>query len=226
METAKLRKTWNIVSRNSLIWNSPPGLEIQAPFLCQKWDISFFQVLFQTTKFLTVCDYGEQGFLSTSEIRKWGHPKNGVIMTPFSCIMSFREIWKEVLVAQSCLTPCNPMDCSPPGSSVHEIPGKNTRVGWHSLLQGTFPTQGSNLSLLHCRQILYCLSHQGSPWEKYGFPLTSQLALALSSQPVLRIIGLIFYFLTLTDPLFHIHYIPHICGPNMLDFDPVGHDTC
>ena len=163
METAKLRKTWNIVSRNSLIWNSPPGLEIQAPFLCQKWDISFFQVLFQTTKFLTVCDYGEQGFLSTSEIRKRGHPKNGVIMTPFSCIMSFREIWKEVLVAQSCLTPCNPMDCSPPGSSVHEIPGKNTRVGWHSLLQGTFPTQGSNLSLPHCRQILYCLSHQGSP---------------------------------------------------------------
>ena len=32
----------------------------------------------------------------------------------------------------------------------------------HSVLQGIFPTQGSNLSLLHCRQILYCLSHQGS----------------------------------------------------------------
>ena len=33
----------------------------------------------------------------------------------------------------------------------------------HSLLQGIFLTQGLNLGLLHCRQILYCLSHQGSP---------------------------------------------------------------
>ena len=38
-------------------------------------------------------------------------------------------------------------------------PGKNTGVSSHSLLQGIFPTQGSNLGLLHCRQILYCLSH-------------------------------------------------------------------
>jgi len=42
-------------------------------------------------------------------------------------------------------------------------PGKNIGVGSHSLLQGIFPTQGSNPGLLHCRQILYHLSHQGSP---------------------------------------------------------------
>ena len=42
-------------------------------------------------------------------------------------------------------------------------PGKNTRVGSHPLLQGIFPTQGLNLGLLHCRQILHHLSHQGSP---------------------------------------------------------------
>ena len=42
-------------------------------------------------------------------------------------------------------------------------PGKNTGVGRHSLLQGIFPTQGSNWGLPCCRQILYCLSHQGSP---------------------------------------------------------------
>ena len=36
-------------------------------------------------------------------------------------------------------------------------------MGCHSLLQGIFPIQGSNLGLLHCRQILYYLSHQGSP---------------------------------------------------------------
>ena len=42
-------------------------------------------------------------------------------------------------------------------------PGQNTRVGSLSLLQGIFPTQGSNPGLLHCRQILYQLSHEGSP---------------------------------------------------------------
>ena len=66
-------------------------------------------------------------------------------------------------VIQSCLTLCNPMDCSPPGSSVHgNSPGKNTGVGSHALLLGIFPTQGSNPGLLHCRQILYHMSHQGS----------------------------------------------------------------
>ena len=68
------------------------------------------------------------------------------------------------LVAQSCPTLCNPMDCSLPGTSGHgDSPGQNTGVGCHALLQGTFPTQGSNLSLPHCRQILNHLSHQGSP---------------------------------------------------------------
>ena len=46
-------------------------------------------------------------------------------------------------------------------------PGKNTGVGSHSLLQEIFPTQGSNPVLLHCRQILYHLSHQGSPKQRY-----------------------------------------------------------
>ena len=42
-------------------------------------------------------------------------------------------------------------------------PGQNTGVGSLSLLQGTFPTQGSHPDLPHCRRILYQLSHQGSP---------------------------------------------------------------
>jgi len=68
------------------------------------------------------------------------------------------------LVAQSCLTLCDPVDCSLSGSSVHgDSPGKNTGVGCHALLQGIFPTQGLNPGLSHCRQILYHLSHQGSP---------------------------------------------------------------
>jgi len=69
------------------------------------------------------------------------------------------------LVTQSCLTLCNPKDCSPPGSSVHgDSPGSNTGVGCHALLQGIFPTQGSNPGLLYCRQILYCLRLRGSPY--------------------------------------------------------------
>ena len=108
------------------------------------------------------------------------------------------------LIAQSCPTLCKPMDCSPPGSSVHgDSLGKNIRMGCHavfqqgrpnpgteykspelqvnsllseppekpmnngvgslSLLQGIFPIQESNWGLLHCRQILYQLSYQGSP---------------------------------------------------------------
>ena len=96
--------------------------------------------------------------------------------------------------AQTLVTP---MDCSPPGSSVHGIfqagilgwvatsfsrgssqPRVRTQVfcgsalqtdsspaespGKPSLLQGIFLTQGSNPGLWHCRQILYCLSHQGN----------------------------------------------------------------
>ena len=69
-------------------------------------------------------------------------------------------------VTQSCPTLCDPMmDYSLPGSSVHgDSPGKNTGVGCHALLQGIFPTQGSNPGLPYCRRILYCLSHQGSPY--------------------------------------------------------------
>ena len=52
-------------------------------------------------------------------------------------------------------------------------PGKNTGVGSLSLLQGIFPTQGSNLGLLNCRCILYQLSHKGCPrileWVAYTF---------------------------------------------------------
>ena len=49
-------------------------------------------------------------------------------------------------------------------------PGQNTGVGSLFLLQGIFPTQGSNPGLPHCRWILYQLSHQGSPYNKKNSP--------------------------------------------------------
>ena len=50
------------------------------------------------------------------------------------------------------------------GKGEMDFPGKITGVGCYFLLQGIFPTQGFNLGLLHCRQMLYPLSHQGSPF--------------------------------------------------------------
>ena len=72
-----------------------------------------------------------------------------------------------VLVTQSCLTLGDPMDCSLPGSSVHvDSPGKNTGVSCHFLLQGIFPTKGSNPHLL-------CLPDRGffisrATWETHN----------------------------------------------------------
>ena len=59
------------------------------------------------------------------------------------------------LIAQLCLKLCDPMDSSAPVSSVLEdSSGKNIGVGFHALLQGIFPTQGSNPGLTHCRHSL------------------------------------------------------------------------
>ena len=127
------------------------------------------------------------------------------------------------LVAQSCPTLCDPMDCSPPVSSVHgDSPGENTRgvlcatpgdhptpgieprpptsqansllyeppgkpkntgVGSLSLLQGIFATQELNQGLLHCRQILYQLSYQGSPSGIVcGFPNLQDVRFGIGSE--------------------------------------------
>ena len=66
-------------------------------------------------------------------------------------------------VAQSCPTLRNPMDCSPPGSSIRGILQARILEWIAILLQGIFPSLESNPGLPHCRQIFYQLSHQGSP---------------------------------------------------------------
>ena len=82
-----------------------------------------------------------------------------------------------MLVAQSCLTLCDLMDCDPVPARLlcpWSFPGKNSVVSCYSLLQGIFPTQGSNPGLPHCRWILYQLSHKGNPrileWVLFSFP--------------------------------------------------------
>ena len=68
---------------------------------------------------------------------------------------TFRKVLLLVVVfSHSVLYDCEPMDLCP-----WDFPDKNIEVGYHFLL-GIFPTQGSNLGLLHCRQILYCWATQ------------------------------------------------------------------
>ena len=74
------------------------------------------------------------------------------------------------LVIQSCST-CVPMDCSPSGSSVHgDSPGKNTSVGCHALLHGSFQSRDQTQVSWHCRWI-------SLPTEPPGKPLTSRLVI-------------------------------------------------
>ena len=110
---------------------------------------------------------GRQGCTSSKGSRE------GIIFATFSNSL----VWACVvlcLVTQSSPTLCDSMDWSLLGCSVHrDSPGKYTGGGCHALLQGIFPNQGSNPGLLHCRWIIYRLSHQGSPtileWVAYFF---------------------------------------------------------
>ena len=76
-----------------------------------------------------------------------------------SCFFNTRVQFSSV--TQSCPTLCDPVNCSPPGSSVlGNFPGKSAGVGCHFLPQGIFLTQGLNPGLPHWRQTLYRLNHQ------------------------------------------------------------------
>ena len=78
----------------------------------------------------------------------------------YMCVCIYVHVY--VLVTQSCLTICDTMGCSLPGSSLHGIL-QVRRLEWVAILfsRGSFPTQESNLCLLHCKNILYHLSHKG-----------------------------------------------------------------
>ena len=82
------------------------------------------------------------------------------------------RVWG-VFAAQSCLTLRNPMDCSLPGSSVHGVLQARIPEWVAILLQGVFLTQGWSPGLLHCKWILYHLSHKGSPctFNQFLLPL-------------------------------------------------------
>ena len=82
-------------------------------------------------------------------------------------------IWSDLIHTSVTFTQLSPTLWPQGLHSLWNSPGQNTGVGSLSLLQGIFPTRGSNPGLLHCRQILYQLSYQGSPrileWVDYPF---------------------------------------------------------
>ena len=94
---------------------------------------------------------------------------------PLWSIMSLRACWQRCihacLAAQLCLTFCDPMDCHPPGSSVHGI--LQARIlEWVAIFFSKWSSQPSDQTQVSCigRWILYHLSHQGNPYNQgYGF---------------------------------------------------------
>ena len=98
-----------------------------------------------------------------------------------------------LVCAQPCLTLCDPVDCSPPMSSVKDSLGKNG-VSNHPLLQGFFPTRRSNPGLPHYRRILYHMKHQGSPriLERVAYPFSRGSSLLRNRTGVSYIAGRFF----------------------------------
>ena len=122
-----------------------------------------------------------------------------------ACVPSFR-CCVLCLVAQSCLTlqlSGDAADCSLPGTSVHG--GFSRQECWSRLpaiLQGIFPNQGLNPGLQHCRQILYCLSHQGSSFFRYSLVISLKISSRISSEINVNFIWLMFVQ-CFTPKLFH-----------------------
>ena len=105
--------------------------------------------------------------------RQWKEPEDKLLALPgpSHCPTPNNPVCSKLvrccLVAKSCPTLCDPMDRSPPGSSVHgDSPGKRTGVGCHSLSRGSSPARDQTRVSCIGRRILYHLSHQGSPCSK------------------------------------------------------------
>ena len=96
------------------------------------------------------------------------------------------------LVSSSCPTLCGPMDCNPPGSSVHGIAQAGILEYCHLLLQGIFLTQGWNPCLPHWQVILHRWAPREAPWLQL---LRSSEVLLCGNSTLLKVIK--FSYLTI-----------------------------
>ena len=92
-----------------------------------------------------------------------------ILFPPKLCIQKVKVKMKSLSRARLFVTPWTVAYQAPPSMEFTRLlhpwnfPGKSTGAACHFLLQGIFLTQGSNPGLVHCRQMLYRLSHQASP---------------------------------------------------------------
>ena len=102
-------------------------------------------------------------------------------------------------------------------------PGPNTGMGRLSLLQGIFPSQGSNPGLLHCRQILYQLSHKRSPriLERVAYPFSSRSSRPRNQTGVSCIAGGFFTNWTMREALLTCPFFRESSQPR--DWTQVSH---
>ena len=133
------------------------------------------------------------------------------------------HLLQEAFPASPCLSwpPQPSLVMSPSGRNAAGAPGGGAR----DLLQGIFPTQGSNPDLRHCRRILYSLSHQGSPRilecaEPTASPVRQNiqfLGLRLSTMEAQRALNVLFAFMLLgfsrgsSQPRYQM-WVSHIAG--------------
>ena len=102
-------------------------------------------------------------------------------LVTLECKFTIKNSFIHAQVTQSCLTLCDPMDCSPPGFPVHEI-------SWAKILEWVAVSFSGELNpfvlcLLHCWWIPYPLSHGGSPHVRMGLPtLEGMASLGLQNQ--------------------------------------------
>ena len=117
----------------------------------------------------------------------------------------------KVLVTQMCLTLCDPMGYSLPGSSVHgNFPGKNTGVGCHALLQGIFPPRDwTQVSCIAGRFFTIWATQKAqlfSYFPLYSNPLPSLPSSCFSHKHP-----------TIKPPLANLHF--SVCFPRNLVYD-------
>ena len=126
---------------------------------------------------------------------------------------------------KSCLTLCDPVGCSPLGSSAHgDSPGKNTRVGCHALLQGIFPTQGYHpflLSLLPWLADSLPLAPPGKPsWCLVWFSTVTQSCPTLCDPMDCSVPGLPVHHQLPEFTQTHVHWVSNAIQPSHLLSSP------
>ena len=131
-------------------------------------DISLSKVYFlEGSHYIHDTKFGELCLTS------WGRRVENICINFFGIILHICVFFHLFIYSSVCFFISESLSVMPDSLQPHRLfspwdsPGQNAGVGSLSLLQGTFPTQGSNPGLPHCRRILYQLSQKGSPLYQY-----------------------------------------------------------